>query len=303
MTMVTVTVKGFKFVSADGSNELTVPSGTQVTFDFREANHTVLTEQGDAINADPININNGGGDTDAVSPVPQTRVVTITGNSGGEIRYQCGIHGPGMKGIIHISQDVQPPATVTVDNFAFEPNELTVPSGAQVTFDFREDNHTVMTVSSTNADPININNGGGDTDAVSPVPQTRVVTITGNSGGEIRYQCGIHGSMMPGVIHISQDVQPPATVTVDHFAFEPNDLTVPSGTEVTFDFQEDNHTVVTDSSTNADPISINNGGGDTDAVSPVPQITVVTITGNSGGEIRYHCGIHGSMMDGVIHIS
>ena len=62
-----------------------------------------------------------------------------------------------------------------------------------------------MTVSSTNAQPISINNGGGDTNAVSPVPQTRVVTITGNSGGEIRYQCGIHGSMMPGVIHISNN--------------------------------------------------------------------------------------------------
>jgi plastocyanin len=111
--------------------------------------------------------------------------------------------------------------------------------------------------------------------------------------------------MMPGVIHISDDVQPPATVTVDHFAFEPNDLTVPSGTEVTFDFQEDNHTVMTEpgDATNADPISINNGGGDIDAVSPVPQTRVVTVTGNSGGEIRYHCGIHGSMMDGVIHIS
>jgi plastocyanin len=108
-----------------------------------------------------------------------------------------------MPGVIHISQDVQPPATVTVDHFAFEPNDLTVPSGTQVTFDFREDNHTVVTVSSTNADPININNGGGDIDAVSPVPQTKVVTVTGNSGGEIRYQCGIHGSMMPGVIHIS----------------------------------------------------------------------------------------------------
>jgi plastocyanin len=205
MTVVTVTVKGFKFVSADGSNELTVPSGTQVAFDFQEANHTVVTGPGEAINADPISINNGGGGTDAVSPVPQTRVVTITGNSGGEIRYHCGIHGTMMDGVIHISDDVHPPATVTVDHFAFEPNDLTVPSGTQVAFDFQEDNHTVVTGpgEAINADPISINNGAGDTDAVSPVPQTRVVTITGNSGGEIRYHCGIHGTMMDGVIHIS----------------------------------------------------------------------------------------------------
>jgi len=101
-----------------------------------------------------------------------------------------------------------PTNTVTVDHTAFVTadgsNELTVPSGTEVTFDFREANHTVMTVSSTNAQPISINNGGGNGDAV-PVSQTRVVTITGNSGGEIRYQCGIHGSMMPGVIHISNN--------------------------------------------------------------------------------------------------
>jgi plastocyanin len=103
MTVVTVTVDHHAFVSPDGSNELTVPSGTEVTFDFQEDNHTVMTEPGDAINADPISINNGGGDTDAVSPVPQTRKVTIKGDSGGQITYHCGIHGPAMKGIIHIS--------------------------------------------------------------------------------------------------------------------------------------------------------------------------------------------------------
>jgi plastocyanin len=98
MTVVTVTVDHFAFVSSDGTNKLTVPSGTEVTFDFQEANHTVVTEQGDAINADPISINNGGGGTDAVSPVPQKKVVTINGKSGGEIRYHRGIHGTFMNG-------------------------------------------------------------------------------------------------------------------------------------------------------------------------------------------------------------
>jgi plastocyanin len=101
--MVIVTVDNFAFVSADGTNELTVTSGTEVSFDFREDNHTVVTEPRDTTNADPININNGGGDIDAVSPVPQIRVVTVTGSSGGEIRYHCGIHGTMMTGVIHIS--------------------------------------------------------------------------------------------------------------------------------------------------------------------------------------------------------
>jgi FtsP/CotA-like multicopper oxidase with cupredoxin domain/plastocyanin len=114
-------------------------------------------------------------------------------------------------GVPHVELDGghdggQPPTnTVTVDHMSFEPHDLTVPSGTQVTFDFREINHTVMTVSSPNAQPISINNGGGNNDAVSPVPRTRVVTVTGNSGGEINYQCGIHGTMMTGVIHISNN--------------------------------------------------------------------------------------------------
>jgi len=96
----TVTVKNYKFESADGSNELTVPPDTQVTFDFQAANHTVVTD--DAINAEPININNGSGDLGAVLQ-GQKKVVTIKGMSGGKITYHCGIHGAHMSGIIHIS--------------------------------------------------------------------------------------------------------------------------------------------------------------------------------------------------------
>jgi plastocyanin len=102
MTVVTVTVRDFEFVSADGTHELTVAPNTEVTFDFQGSGHTVMTKAGDAINADPININNGNGEHDAV-PQGEKRVVTIKGDNGGEIRYQCGIHGTFMNGVIHIS--------------------------------------------------------------------------------------------------------------------------------------------------------------------------------------------------------
>ena len=102
MTVVTITVRDFEFVSADGSHELTVAPDTEVTFEFQAADHTVVTEPGDAINADPININNGNGDLDPVPP-GQKRVVTIKGTNGGEVRYHCGIHGTFMNGVIHIS--------------------------------------------------------------------------------------------------------------------------------------------------------------------------------------------------------
>ena len=68
-----------------GRRSLSVPSGTVVIFDFQEANHTVqnVSTTGAAV---PININNGGGPTDAVSPLGP-RAITITGNSGDTINY------------------------------------------------------------------------------------------------------------------------------------------------------------------------------------------------------------------------
>lgn len=93
--------------------------------------------------------------------------------------------------------------TVVVNGFAFTPNSIDVPSGATLTFDFQEADHTVMTVSTTmGATPISINNGGGDTDAVDPIPQQKAVTISGMPGAQIDYQCGIHLAGMSGTIHI-----------------------------------------------------------------------------------------------------
>jgi plastocyanin len=91
-------------------------------------------------------------------------------------------------------------------------------------------------------------------------------------------------------------------VAVIDFAFDPDSLTVPNGTNVIFIFQAPFHTVKTTSASNADPITINNGGGDTDAV-PQGQIKGVAINGMSGGEIEYECGIHGAGMNGKIRIS
>jgi plastocyanin len=99
----TITVMDNQFMNPGMTPELTVPSGTQVTFEFRNGAHTVVTDPGAATNADPININNGHGNMDPILPVPRHIDVTITGNSGGQIRYYCGIHGRNMNGTINIS--------------------------------------------------------------------------------------------------------------------------------------------------------------------------------------------------------
>lgn len=91
--------------------------------------------------------------------------------------------------------------TIVVKNTQFTPNVLAVAAGTTVQFDFQEANHTVMTVTNVNADPISINNGGGPGDAV-PSGSLRSVVINGSAGGHINYQCGIHGAFMAGTIQI-----------------------------------------------------------------------------------------------------
>ena len=96
----TILVKDFKFTAPDGTDTLIVPSGTVVTFDFQEADHTVVIDPSTAVPFAPIN--NGGGPFDAISPIPQQITRTVTGNLNEEIRFHCGIHGPSMNGIIRI---------------------------------------------------------------------------------------------------------------------------------------------------------------------------------------------------------
>lgn len=97
---------------------------------------------------------------------------------------------------------VQNPLTVVVTNNKFTPESLVVPVNSTVTFDFQGFPHTVMTVTATNATAIAVDSGGGPFDAI-PAGQKRTVTITGSPGGIIKYQCGIHGSQMPGEIRLT----------------------------------------------------------------------------------------------------
>lgn len=96
----------------------------------------------------------------------------------------------------------------------------------------------------------------------------------------------------------------PGTVVVDGFAFTPGTLTVAPGTEVTFDFQEANHTVKNTGTTGAAgafDISKDTPFDQFDGV-PAGETRKVIITGNPGDEITYECGIHGAGMLGKIQI-
>jgi len=84
--------------------------------------------------------------------------------------------------------------TVHVLEGSFAPETINVPSGKTLTFSFDTPMHTVETLdTSGGAMPIEINNGGGPQDAVSPVPTKGQVQVMGPTGGGIHYRCGIHG--------------------------------------------------------------------------------------------------------------
>ncbi len=107
-----------------------------------------------------------------------------------------------------MEDEVTPPPspTVAVRDFSFTPNSVSVPSGTVVAFDFQQGSHTVMTTSNPNANPITITKdpGGDPTNFAQAVPLgTRNVTVIGTPGGQINYQCGIHGPSMAGTIQIA----------------------------------------------------------------------------------------------------
>jgi hypothetical protein len=60
-----------------------------------------------------------------------------------------------------------------------------------------------MTTNASMADPININSGEGSSDPI-PVGEKREVTMNGQPGGVIEFQCGIHGPSMSGTIRIEE---------------------------------------------------------------------------------------------------
>ena len=102
----------------------------------------------------------------------------------------------------------------------------------------------------------------------------------------------------------------PNNVLVKNLAFTPNVLAVPSGTTVTFDFQESFHSVTTTSHTGtSNTIEINGGmpgnvHGDAGTPVPVPPAgpRSVVVTGSPGDTINYQCGIHLAAMTGMIQI-
>ena len=165
-------------------------------------------------------------------------------------------------------------------------------------------------------------NQGSAMGAFFPADPTRAPGV-----GEWHMHCHVLGHMMPGgmmgsllvirggepAFQLPRGVPCPTTEEVPEHTirtvsdkFVPDFLEVPSGTIVTFDFAEIDHSVTTNSTTgSASAIEINGGDNSKDdegIAIPEGQKRTVTVTGSPGDEISYICGIHRRSMSGKIRI-
>lgn len=86
------------------------------------------------------------------------------------------------------------------------------------------------------------------------------------------------------------------TIVIKDFEFSPSTVSVASGSQITFDFQNIGHTVQTISNISANPITITKDPGGDPTLNaqkvPVGQ-RIITALGSPGGKIKIICGIHG----------
>jgi plastocyanin len=180
----------------------------------------------------------------------------------------------------------QASGSVTIDNFAFTPAELTVSAGATVTWNHAQSGVPHTTTSDTGAWDSNILSSG------------ETFSFTFDTVGDFAYHCNVHPSMM-AVVHVIAQAAPPAppaaatgpSVTIDNFAFDPADLTVAAGTTVTWNHAQSGVPHTTTSDTGVwDSGRLDTGG-------------TFSFTFNSPGDFAYHCEVHPARMKAVVHVT
>jgi plastocyanin len=172
------------------------------------------------------------------------------------------------------------PKTVVMDDDFYDPEELTIEAGSQVVWQNKGDDvHTAT----ANDDSFNTK---GVQIGQSSAP------IAFNKVGEFRYECLVHGSSMSGKIKViaATSKNAPAKVVMDDDFFDPEEVTIEVGSQVTWQNEGDvAHTA-----------TANNGSFDTEDVDAGD--TSEPIQFDMAGEFRYECSIHGSTMSGKINV-
>lgn len=221
-------------------------------------------------------------------PIRPGRTGSVTFLEPGEYDYTCNFH-PEMRGLVVVTgpslatpeaSPIALPMTASVDivDLAFDPAEVIVAVGAEVTW------------TNTGEIPHTVTGDFADSDIMDPGTE---FTFTFDEPGIYDYACLLHPGMT-GTIEVreqSADATPTAAaeseVAVDiiDFAFDPFEVTVARGGSVTW------------TNTGAVPHTVRGDFGDSNIMDPG---AVITFTFDDAGTFPYICGLHPSMEGTVI---
>jgi plastocyanin len=185
-------------------------------------------------------------------------------------------------------------AAVKIVNFDYGPNPLTVDVGTTVSWTNSSDR------------PHTVTDRGGTFDS-QPILPGHLASVTFSAPGTYFYFCRINPSRMNGTIVVRSGGQPSRTVRVqavdpgniagEHFRFEPNNLTVATGTTL----------LVANVGGKPHTFTADDASFDTGVITPGPEggrfagsNSVLTLS--QPGTFGFHCNIHPALMRGTVTV-
>ena len=270
--------------------QLTVDVNTEVTFtNSADRPHTV-TDRGGTFDTQPIAPSASG---------------SVTFTVPGKYFFFCRINPSRMNGVIEVRPPAQPapvnriqavdPANIEGESFRFDPPTLTVQAGSTILFaNVGGKPHTLTA-----------DDGSFGTDPVAPGAEGgrfagNNATITLNKPGTFTFHCEIHPALMKGTLTVvgQARAEPPpapasnaprqASVDVVDFAFQPSQISVAPGGEVTFANKGDAPHTATLDDVPLDTKTIDSGKS--------AKLTAP----DKPGSYSFRCAIHPARMRGVL---
>jgi plastocyanin len=197
-------------------------------------------------------------------------------------------------GVAPAAASTQAGQAVTIVNFDYQPDQLSVPLG------------TTITWTNTSDRPHTVTDRGGtfDTDPILP---GATATVTFSTPGTYHVFCRINPSKMNGIITVGGGGQGASTIRVEavdpalpgeQLRFEPPTFTVAAGTTVLFaNVGGKPHTLTAD-----------DGSFDSGVVTPGAEGgrfagTNATFTLTKPGTYAFHCEVHPQVMKGTITVT
>lgn len=141
--------------------------------------------------------------------------VSVVPNQPGDVPFHCDVHPEAMKGVMRVTGEARDgpgqgsaaprEASVDIQDFVFDPDEVSVAPGGTVTFKNSGDaNHTATLLEVPGFDP-----EGFDTGQLAPGASDELTAP--QQPGNYAYQCNVHPARMRGVLVVAAPNAPDPT--------------------------------------------------------------------------------------------